>query len=259
MMQEAKSSCAGQWYLPAGRMEAGEDVAEAARREVLEETGLEFDLTTLFLVETAQGSWYRFVVTGTVTGGRLKTPAEADAESLQAKWIGDLSDFPLRSPDVLPLIERGRLYHTAHRGARPEPWHHPVVPALRPHKALLLRAVILIRKKTNNRMHVLVSEKTAAHLPVCQINPMRSIHSTLKKYLTEIFGAEIPAHKLHGVLSLEHSGRPANSNDGCCLSLLISVKVSTLFCCVMTLVPCLANCCLLTVARPPRCPWRTFA
>ena len=97
MMQEAKSSCAGQWYLPAGRMEAGEDVAEAARREVLEETGLEFDLSTLFLVETAQGSWYRFVVTGQVSGGRLKTPAEADSESLQAKWIGDLSDFPLRS------------------------------------------------------------------------------------------------------------------------------------------------------------------
>merc|ERR1712083_191477 len=115
----------------------------------------------------------------------------------------------------------------AHCGARPEPWHHPVVPALRPHKSLLLRAVILIRKKSNNRMHVLVSEKTAAHLPVCQINPMRSIHSTLKKYLTEIFGAEIPAHKLHGMLSLEHSGRPANSNDGCCLTLLISVKVGS--------------------------------
>ena len=44
-----------------------------------------------------QGSWYRFVVTGQVSGGRLKTPAEADSESLQAKWIGDLSDFPLRS------------------------------------------------------------------------------------------------------------------------------------------------------------------
>lgn len=26
MMQEAKSSCAGQWYLPAGRMEPGEDI-----------------------------------------------------------------------------------------------------------------------------------------------------------------------------------------------------------------------------------------
>lgn len=26
MMQEAKSSCAGQWYLPAGRVEPGEDL-----------------------------------------------------------------------------------------------------------------------------------------------------------------------------------------------------------------------------------------
>ena len=65
------------------------------------------------------------------------------------------------------------------------------------------RAVILIRKKSNNRMHVLVSEKTAAHLPVCQINPMRSIHSTLKKYLTEIFGAEIPAHKVIWTVSTD--------------------------------------------------------
>ena len=94
------------------------------------------------------------------------------------------------------MIERGRQYHTAHCGARPEPWHHPTVPALRPHKRLLLRTVILIRKKTNNRVHVLVSEKTAIHLPVCEINPQKSVHSTLKKYLTEIFGAEIPAHKV---------------------------------------------------------------
>ena len=27
--------------------------------QVMEETGLEFELSTLFLVETAQGSWYR--------------------------------------------------------------------------------------------------------------------------------------------------------------------------------------------------------
>lgn len=26
MMQEAKRSCAGQWYLPAGKMEPGEDI-----------------------------------------------------------------------------------------------------------------------------------------------------------------------------------------------------------------------------------------
>ena len=202
MMQEAKSSCAGQWYLPAGRMEAGEDISEAARREVLEETGLEIDLSTLLMVESAAGSWYRFVVTGNVTGGKLKTPSDADSESLQAKWIGDLTDFPLRAPDVIPLIERGRLHNTAHCGARPEPWHHPIVPALRPHRKLLLRTVIVIRKKSNNRVHVLCSEKTAAHLPICEVNPLRSVHSTLKKFMTEIFGAEIPQHKVRAWLRL---------------------------------------------------------
>jgi hypothetical protein len=37
----------------------------------------------LYAVESAGGSWYRFVVTGSIVGGRLKTPADADAESLQ--------------------------------------------------------------------------------------------------------------------------------------------------------------------------------
>ena len=229
MMQEAKSSCAGQWYLPAGKMEPGEDIGEAAVREVLEETGLEVEVTTLLQVESAGGSWYRFVLTGRVVGGRLKTPADADSESLQAKWVEDIAAMSLRAPDILPHIERGRLYHEmsqrAHHGAGGEAWHSPLVPALRPHNHLLLRTVILIRKKTSSHVHVLVSEKTEAHLPVADINPLRSVHSTLKKFMTEIFGAEVPQHKLHGVMSVEHSGRPANSNDGLCLTLLISVKV----------------------------------
>ena len=51
--QEAKSSCAGQWYLPAGKLEPGEDIAEAAKREVLEETGQHFELSTMLAVEAA--------------------------------------------------------------------------------------------------------------------------------------------------------------------------------------------------------------
>ena len=62
LLQEAKSSCAGQWYLPAGRMEPGEDIVEAAKREVLEETGMNFDPSTLILVEVAGGNWYRSVM-----------------------------------------------------------------------------------------------------------------------------------------------------------------------------------------------------
>ena len=99
------------------------------------------------------------------------------------------------------------------------------LPAIRPHNKLLLRLVIVARKKSNNRVHVLVSEKTHAHLPVSEMNPTRSVHSTLKKYMTEIFGSDVPAHRPHGLLSVEHSGRPAHSNDGMCLTLLVSVRV----------------------------------
>lgn len=222
MMQEAKSTCAGQWYLPAGRMEPGEDIAEAAQREVLEETGLHFQLTTLLMAESAGGSWYRYVVTGEVTGGRLKTPADADKESLQAKWISDLGELSLRANDVLTLVEKGRQYYAK---ALTDPWHSQQLPAIRPHNKLLLRLVIVIRRKENNRVNVLVSEKTAAHLPVCEINPNRSIHSTLKKYMVEIFGNDLPPHRPHGLLSIEHSGKPAHSNDGSCLTLIISVRI----------------------------------
>lgn len=222
MMQEAKKTCAGQWYLPAGRMEPGEDIAEAAQREVLEETGLHFQVSTLIMVESAGGSWYRFVVTGEVTGGRLKTPADADSESLQAKWISDLGELSLRANDVVTLVDKGRQYYAK---ALTDPWHSLQLPAIRPHHKLLLRLIIVIRKKENNRVNVLVSEKTSAHLPVCEINPNRSLHSTLKKYMIEIFGNDLPPHRPHGLLSVEHSGKPAHSNDGCCLSLLISVRV----------------------------------
>jgi len=33
--------------------------------------------------------------------------ADADSESLQARWIRDVTEVPLRARDILPLIERG--------------------------------------------------------------------------------------------------------------------------------------------------------
>ncbi|XP_069696563.1 8-oxo-dGDP phosphatase NUDT18-like isoform X2 [Periplaneta americana] len=220
MMQEAKSSCAGKWYLPAGRMEPGEDIMEGVKREVLEETGLEMEPTTLLMVECAFGAWFRFVITGNVTGGVLKTPKDADSESLQAKWIKDLSELNLRADDIHNIIERARSYHAR----KNEPWHACVLPALYPHKKLLLRVVVCIRKRSNNRVHILLSEKTEVHLPICEINPTRNLHSTLKKFMTEIFGADLPPHKPHGILSIEHNGKPEATNDGLCLTVLVSFR-----------------------------------
>jgi 8-oxo-dGDP phosphatase len=47
--------------------------------------------------------------------------------------------------------------------------------------------------------------------------------------LQEIFGSELPAHRPHGVLSVEHSPAPADperegEGDGICLTLLVSVR-----------------------------------
>jgi len=226
MIQESKKTCAGKWYLPAGRMEKGESIVQAAEREVLEETGLTVKMTTLLAIESAGGTWFRFVLTGQVLRGELKTPARADSESLQAKWIDDLNSLSLRATDILSIVEVAR----AHRRRNPvDPaWHRDILPAHRPHHKSYLRLVIAIRKKTTGRVNILLSEKTAYHFPTVEINPARNIHSTLRKFMIELFGAELPAHRPHGVLSVEHqpSATESGTTDGVCITVLVVFKAT---------------------------------
>ncbi|XP_031632735.1 8-oxo-dGDP phosphatase NUDT18 [Contarinia nasturtii] len=234
MIQEAKKSCAGKWYLPAGRMEANETIIEAAVREVAEETGLNIEVTTLLGLECAGGSWYRFICTGRVLGGELKTPNKADAESLQAKWVADLNELNLRANDILPLIDLGRNYHRFLKNKeinRPLQWHNNVLPAQKSHLKNYLRVVAVIKKRTNNRVNILLSEKNVFHFPSVEIHHSRSIHGTLRKFMIELFGAELPQHRPHGVLSIEHlpkqatnsaesNGSLAAKGDGICITIL---------------------------------------
>lgn len=82
-----------------------------------------------------------------LAGGELKTVAKADSESLQASWVEDVQTLSLRCKDILPVIERARLYHST---ATSQPWHPAVLPALRAHPKLLLRIVTIIRKKAKS-------------------------------------------------------------------------------------------------------------
>ena len=83
---------AGMWCIPCGKVEQGEDVREAARREFLEETGLEVELVdTLFVHSSFQkphrpvlGVWF----SGRVVGGELTAGDE----------VQELAFFPLDTP-----------------------------------------------------------------------------------------------------------------------------------------------------------------
>ena len=73
MVQEAKENCYKQWYLPAGRMEEGESIVEAMRREVKEEAGFDCKPITLVLVQEQGPQWIRFVFLAEITGKSLST------------------------------------------------------------------------------------------------------------------------------------------------------------------------------------------
>lgn len=224
MMQEAKQSCAGTWYLPAGRMEKGESIREAAIREVFEETGLNVDITTLLGVECAAGSWFRFILTGTIIGGELKTPARADKESLQAKWIHDLNELNLRSNDILSVIDIGREFYRNQK-LNHIPKHKSIMPIEKAHGQNYLRIIAVIKKRSTNTMHVLLSKKKEkpVHFPIVEIHPQKSIHSTMRTFLQEFFIGELPQHRPHGIVAVEHNATGIVT-DGVCLTVLVPFR-----------------------------------
>lgn len=110
LIQESKAEFLGKWNLPSGRLESGESLRDAARREVMEEAGLDVRLTGLLaldqrMVEPGLGSdRLRVVFVGEACGGTLK--CVADDHSTCAAWFApnELSQLPLRTPFVQRMV-----------------------------------------------------------------------------------------------------------------------------------------------------------
>ncbi|EYF05053.1 Hypothetical protein CAP_3643 [Chondromyces apiculatus DSM 436] len=97
------------WYLPAGRVEAGESFAEAALRETLEEGGIPIVLEGILRVEhSPRGDEARFRVIFLARPADDATPKrQPDEHSLEARWVTleELATLPQRGPDLVQLFE----------------------------------------------------------------------------------------------------------------------------------------------------------
>ncbi|CAL8069371.1 unnamed protein product [Calicophoron daubneyi] len=85
LIQEAHPAYRGKYFIPAGRLEAKENLIEGVQREVAEEAGVKFEPRRIIHVEASGPFWISFAFIGDIVGGSLKTIP--DGESLQARWF----------------------------------------------------------------------------------------------------------------------------------------------------------------------------
>ena len=106
LVQERKHG--QRWYLPAGRAEPGESLAEAALRETLEETGVPVRLLGVLRLEHNPLGREARVRALFLAEPIDETPPKSwpDDESLQAAWVSlpELDDYELRSDEVETLL-----------------------------------------------------------------------------------------------------------------------------------------------------------
>jgi 8-oxo-dGTP pyrophosphatase MutT (NUDIX family) len=105
------------WYIPAGRVEPGETFAMAARRETMEEAGVDIVLEGVLRIEHTPVGGARMRVIFVARPADDRPPKSvADEESLGAGWftIEDMAGLPLRSQEVVELareVADGALIH----------------------------------------------------------------------------------------------------------------------------------------------------
>ncbi|KAK7087337.1 8-oxo-dGDP phosphatase NUDT18-like [Littorina saxatilis] len=226
LVQEAKESCHGMWYLPAGRLERNETLVEGAKREVKEEAGLDCDIVTLLHVHFGCARWMRLSFFGVVTGGQLKTLAEADEESLQAEFY-DVSailngEVELRAGDIIPPIQQALEYKNSLEST---PLHPPLLPTLTPHPLLLHRFVLVADLADNGGLRMLASNKERPHIITTVISPHdTSLNITLHSVLREGISGDKFNLTLHGILGVEHDGL-SGQHDGICITTLASLSL----------------------------------
>lgn len=214
MVQEAKQDCYKQWYLPAGRVEVGESLEEALKREVKEEAGFDCEPITLLLIQEQGPQWIRFIFLASVTGGNMKTVMQADQESLQACWWNRQSSLPLRGRDILRLIDSGLKY-------RRDPWHLAVLPIGLSCRHVVQRLVLVYTDA--DHIWVLLVKAPSLHLPTAAVVRTHAVTWAANMVVQDAMPSSYYDHDVNtlGVFSLQHDGRQHGKTDGVCFNTLV--------------------------------------
>lgn len=86
MVQRAEPPAAGKWSVPGGRVEAGEWIVDAVRREVLEETGLKIEVAELAGIFEVPGDPHYVVMDYLATVLDDSPPRAAD-DAAAVAWV----------------------------------------------------------------------------------------------------------------------------------------------------------------------------
>jgi 8-oxo-dGTP diphosphatase len=105
LVRRANEPFRGLWTLPAGFINGGEDPAEAAARECLEETGLSVRVMRVLEIlsgkEHPRGADFTIIYKAEVLSGELKADDDADA----AEWFGRAQLPPLAFRATQKVLE----------------------------------------------------------------------------------------------------------------------------------------------------------
>lgn len=119
MVKEAKKKCYGQWNYPAGHMEEGEKITDAAIRETFEETGCKVKLTGVLPIcsfDKSEGTRILVKFTADILEENLifDTNEILDVQWIEIDTIKNMSREELRSYDIniahLKALEENKIF-----------------------------------------------------------------------------------------------------------------------------------------------------